>query len=115
MTCDSWVERWTNKIEILLQYKMEYMRDDDYEMTTTTDYWTATATAVTCVSVFPEKHVPGSKLTEEERDKICEQHQFGICCDCDAGLDDRSDFVMCQRDHGGYALMCNKCSEYYGV
>lgn len=83
------------------------------EMTTTaTNYWTATANA-TSVSVFPVKHVPGIKLTEEERDIKSDEHKYGLCCRCDAGLDDRADFVCHSKNDGELALMCNACSNYY--
>ena len=98
------------------------------QMTTTTSsahYWRATATLVDGVQLFepttdiviqiqpstfqhPPKHTPGFKLTEDERSKKHNMHKFGLCCDCDAGLDDRADFI-CERN----GLMCNACSEYY--
>ena len=82
-------------------------RQPNEQMTTTTpatNYWTATATTV----MAAEKHTPGFKLTEEERAKKHDQHKFGLCCDCDAGLDDRADFIC---DVSG--LMCNACQAYY--
>ena len=81
----------------------------------TTDYWTATATATatTGAYVFPLKHKPGFRLTAEERDKKSDQYQFGLCCDCDAGLDDRADFIVCDPAEGDCVLMCNACHEYY--
>lgn len=97
-------------------------------MTTTTNashYWTATA-AATCGSVVvfscgeeEEKnvkmkaHIPGFKLTHEERMKKCDQHKYGICVTCDTGLDDRADFTCDPRMPGGFALMCHACSDYY--
>lgn len=104
----------------------------------TTDYWTAIAVATTAgldtaaaaapaqffepacdvvIQIQPEKtqpkHIPGFKLTEEQRTKKHDLHKFGLCCSCDAGLDDRADFVCDPRSPGGFALMCNDCFEYY--
>lgn len=83
---------------------------------TTTSYWNATATATSaCVfAAETEKtHEPGFKLTHEERMKKCDQHKYGICVSCDAGLDDRADFTCDPRAPGGFALMCHACSDYY--
>ena len=79
---------------------------------TSTNYWNATAasTVATCVVTRP-RHTPGIKLTHEERCVKNDQHKFGLCCDCDAGLDDRADFVL--RKHFFTRLLCNDCSAYY--
>lgn len=87
-------------------------------MTSTTNhYWTATAAATTPAVLAMEEtkktHVPGFKLTEEERMKKCDQHKYGICVTCDAGLDDRADFTCDPRLPGGFSLMCNACFDYY--
>ena len=83
-------------------------------MTTTdaTRYWTATATA-TATAVFPVKHEPGFKLTEEERNIKSDDHKYGLCNSCDAGLDDRADFVCHSKTDGELTLTCNACDEYY--
>jgi hypothetical protein len=80
--------------------------------TLSTNYWNATAasTVAPCVVTRP-RHTPGIKLTQDQRDAKSEQHKFGLCCDCDAGLDDRADFVL--RKHFISRLVCNDCSEYY--
>jgi len=82
-------------------------------MTTTsaTNYWTATAAAatVTCVP----RHTPGFKLTPDERATKGGQHKFGLCCACDAGLDDRADFHVEPRANCRFALMCVACANYY--
>jgi hypothetical protein len=89
------------------------------DMTTTnatnaTNYWTATATATAATGAWAiTKHIPGFKLTKEQRDIKSDEHQFGLCCSCDAGLDDRADFICDTRENGGFALMCNACSEFY--
>ena len=85
------------------------------EMTTTaTNYWTATAnaTAPTAASAL-QQHVPGFKLTQEERDIKSDEHKYGLCCSCDAGLDDRADFVCHSKKDGELSLMCNACDDYY--
>ena len=96
-------------------------------MTTATaaaDYWSATAAAATCGSVVvlaveeemtiaTKTHEPGFKLTQEERMTKFDEHQFGLCVTCDAGLDDRADFTCDPRFPRGFALMCNACFEYY--
>ena len=84
----------------------------DMTTTSSTNYWTATATATTGAWAIT-KHAPGFKLTKEERDIKSDEHQFGLCCSCDAGLDDRADFVCDTRENDGFALMCNACSDYY--
>jgi len=87
-------------------------------MTTTssTNYWTATATATSATVLAVEEkkpHKPGFKLTHEERMTKCDQHKYGICVTCDAGLDDRADFTCDPRMPGGFALMCHGCFDYY--
>jgi len=84
--------------------------------TTATNYWTATAnaTAVTAASALPVKqHAPGFKLTQEERDIKSDEHKYGLCCSCDAGLDDRADFVCHSKKDGELTLKCNDCDDYY--
>ena len=78
-----------------------------------TNYWNATAasTVATCVVTRP-RHTPGIKLTQDQRDVKSDQHKFGLCCDCDAGLDDRADFIV--GKHATHTrLLCNDCSAYY--
>ena len=81
---------------------------------TSTNYWTATAAATVapCVVSAP-CHTPGFKLTQEERMKKFDEHQFGLCVSCDAGLDDRADFMWDPRYPERCALMCNDCFDYY--
>jgi hypothetical protein len=38
------------------------------------------------------RHTPGFKLNEEECRKKSDKHQYGLCCCCDKGLEDQSDF-----------------------
>ena len=85
----------------------------------TTSYWTATATATsvsasaTTEETTTKTHEPGFKLTQEQRMKKFDEHKFGLCVSCDAGLDDRADFMSDPRFPGGFALMCNACVDYY--
>ena len=91
-------------------------RTNEMTTATATNYWTATANATSAsatASVFPVKHQPGFKLTEEERDIKSDEHKYGLCCSCDAGLDDRADFVCHSKKDGELSLMCNACDEYY--
>ena len=78
----------------------------------TTSYWTATATCASA-SAVKTTHEPGFKLTQEERMQKFDDHKFGLCVSCDAGLDDRADFMSDPRFPGGFALMCNACVDYY--
>jgi hypothetical protein len=61
----------------------------------------------------PTKHQPIIKLTREERSTKCRQHKFGLCEYCDAGLDDRADFICHTPTNRGFKLMCNACHEYH--
>jgi len=81
--------------------------------TLSTIYWNANAAATVAPSVVTRpRHTPGVKLTHEERMVKSDQHKFGLCSDCDAGLDDRADFVV--GKHATYTrLLCNDCSAYY--
>jgi hypothetical protein len=72
---------------------------------TATNYWTATAAAAAMTPVI--------KLTPDDRAAKSDEHQFGLCCSCDAGLDDRADFHVDYRASGGFALMCHACAAYY--
>jgi hypothetical protein len=85
-------------------------------MTTTANYWNATAYATTPhVFVVKPRHVPGFLLTEEERERKSCLHKYGLCCRCDSGLDDRADFVVCNEDAlcEDMMLLCNACEEYF--
>ena len=76
--------------------------------TSSSNYQTATA-----VDTTTKTHVPGFKLTREERMKKLDEHKFGLCISCDAGLDDRADFIPDPRLPGGFGMMCNACVGYY--
>ena len=57
-------------------------------------------------------HVPFMNLTKEQRAEKSKNFKFGLCCDCDAGLDDNSDFVRETRLSGD-VKMCNACHNYH--
>jgi hypothetical protein len=82
--------------------------------TAATNYWTATASATTAAACFVPRprHTPGVKLSFEERKQKSVQHKFGLCFDCDAGLDDRADFIV-GKNATYTRLLCNDCSAYY--
>ena len=103
---------------IKLKYFLFFMIDDrnlpkTLTMTTTTatNYWTATAAAVTVAT--PDVVAPYNfKLTPEERATKSSQHQFGLCDSCDTGLNDRADF-HCHFDDDKMTLTCNACDSYF--
>jgi len=69
---------------------------------------------------FPENdectHVPHMNLTKEQRAEKSKNFKFGLCCDCDYGLQDELEFVCQSRRNGCatiYAKMCNACHNYH--
>ena len=58
-------------------------------------------------------HKPGFKLTQDERAKKFDEHNYGVCVSCDTGLDVHDDFICDPRLPGGFALMCTACIDYY--
>ncbi len=58
-------------------------------------------------------HVPFMNLTWAERNKKRHLFKFGLCSDCDAGLDDESEFVCKPRPNAAPLMTCNACSDYY--
>jgi len=73
---------------------------------------TTTGAAATAVDTTTKTHVPGYKLPVEERMQKFDQHEFGLCVSCDAGLDDRADFTRDPVTNTS-GLMCNDCVDYY--
>ena len=91
------------------------------------NYWMATAMATAVMPVVAEE-----VAQEEEEDLLAEtlaerwgevgdsyweaktaewdNHKFGLCDDCEHGLDDESDFVVHARMNGESVLLCNDCS-----
>jgi predicted amidophosphoribosyltransferase len=57
-------------------------------------------------------HTPVIKLTELERFEKSNEHPFGLCSSCDAGLDNREDFV-CSVVADDVKVRCNACYDYY--
>ena len=73
---------------------------------------TTTSASASAVDTTTKTHVPGYKLPLEERMKKFDEHKFGLCVSCDAGLDDRDDFM---RDPVTLTcgLMCHDCVHHY--
>ena len=76
---------------------------------TATNYWTQTAQ-----SVFP------CDDNEDSYDAACDEvaaltmqwseHRFGLCCECNCGLDDESDFIITgNANEDDTVLMCCAC------
>ena len=65
---------------------------------------------------FPENdectHVPHMNLTKEQRAEKSKNFKFGLCCECDYGLQDELEFV-CRIGANGGAKMCNACHNYH--
>lgn len=75
---------------------------------TTQDYWTATAGFVaihdTCAAGAQCEEV--TALTSSKWD----EHKFGLCFECECGLDDESDFVITgNANQDDTVMMCYKC------
>ena len=84
-------------------------------MTSTMDthtYWTATANTV---AVYPE---PTQPQDDEDTDAVKDfgededDYKFGLCADCECGLDDRSEFVVHTYTGGETALLCLQCHRF---
>ena len=72
---------------------------------TTTDYWTATAGFVA---------IRGDELYACEEVRVLtskwDEHKFGLCCECEVGLDDESDFVVTgNANQDDTVIMCYGC------
>jgi hypothetical protein len=59
-----------------------------------------------------DQHVPYMNLTPDERCNMSGNFKFGMCAHCDAGLDDKSEFV-CEPRWQSTVLVCNACHTYY--
>ena len=57
-------------------------------------------------------NVPFMNLTKEERAEKSKNFKFGLCCDCDYGLQDELEFICSSGANGG-AKMCNACHYYH--
>ena len=57
-------------------------------------------------------YIPFMNLTKNQRDRKGPQFEFGLCCECDAGLAKQSDFVRKPRG-GSTVRMCCACNEYF--
>ena len=85
-------------------------RDDDVASPTASD---AAPPPAAAANKKTKTHVPFMNLTKEERDKKSKLFNFGLCSDCDAGLDDESEFVCKPRPNAAPLMTCNACSAYY--
>lgn len=94
--------------------------NNNNERMTSTDYWTSIAAAAAAAPAAASAHAattpaaPRIRLSQFERDEKSSQHKFGICCSCDAGLDDRADFAITVVADG-IKVRCNDCESYYQV
>ena len=59
-------------------------------------YWTAMA------------HEVSLAATQQDDEKHY-KHKFGLCHDCDRGLDDRSDFTLHTTKKGDTIFVCHDC------
>lgn len=80
--------------------------------TANTDYWTQTAQSV----VFP----CDNDNDDQDYDAACDEvvaltmkwseHRFGLCCECECGLDDEADFIITgNANDDDTVLMCYTC------
>jgi hypothetical protein len=86
-------------------------RDDDVASPTASA--AAPPPAAAAANNKTKMHVPFMNLAKEERDKKSKLFNFGLCSDCDAGLDDESEFVCKPRPNAEPLMTCNACSAYY--
>ena len=80
----------------------------DYMNQTTTDYWSLTAQSVSpcCIEESRAACDEVASLTTAK----WEEHKFGLCCECDVGLDDEADFVVTgNANEDDTVLMCYGC------
>ena len=70
------------------------------------DYWNLTAQIVApFVEDEPSACDEVASLTSK-----WDQHKFGLCCECDVGLDDEADFVVTgNANEDDTVLMCYGC------
>ena len=59
----------------------------------------------------PEQQEPEQQEPEQQQPQPHRSHKFGLCEYCDAGLDDRADFICHTPTNVGFKLMCNACHE----
>ena len=73
-----------------------------------------TSTLATTATTTPTgtTHQPVITLTEQEREEIYLQHEYGICSSCDTGLDDPADFVS-SVVADDLIVRCTACYHYY--
>lgn len=100
-----------NKIEMLFNYCPYYIV---YISITIDSQQIMSSTSITGSSSHVSKHIPGIKLTDKERAEKCAKHKLGLCCCCDAGFDQRCEYIHYPHPSGLYSVcMCTACIGYY--
>jgi hypothetical protein len=70
------------------------------------DYWNQTAQFV---AIHGDESAPRCEEVAALTSKW-NQHRFGLCCECDCGLDDEADFVITgNANDDDTSLMCSAC------
>ena len=103
--------RLLNKIEMLFNYCPYSIV---YISITIDNQQIMSSTSITGSSSHVSKHIPGIKLTDKERADKCAKYKFGLCCSCDAGFDQRCEYIHYPHPSGVYSVcMCVGCIGYY--
>ena len=103
--------RLLNKIEMLFDYCPYSIV---YISITIDNQQIMSSTSITGSSSHVSKHIPGIKLTDKERADKCAKYKFGLCCSCDAGFDQRCEYIHYPHPSGIYSVcMCVGCIGYY--
>ena len=103
--------RLLNKIEMLFDYCPYSIV---YISITIDNQQIMSSTSITGSSSHVSKHIPGIKLTDKERADKCAKYKFGLCCSCDAGFDQRCEYIHYPHPSGVYSVcMCVGCIGYY--
>ena len=69
--------------------------------------------------IEPEYHHPDHEESNDVEPEYPEYEEsganstLGVCCDCDVGLYDQSEFVCPSGANGSNAKMCNACHNYH--
>ena len=119
------------KLKWFAERRWDAVKRRRYNMATTAtinenvrNYWTAMAMATAVMPVVAaeeeEEDLLAATLAErwgemgdsywEAKAAEWDNHKFGLCDDCEHGLDDESDFVVHARMNGESVLLCNECS-----
>ena len=85
-------------------------------LTTTTTNKMPTSAATAATTVNAQKRQPICKWSGPEYPQYEESSAIstlGVCCNCDVGLYDKSEFVCPSGANGSSAKMCNACHDYH--